>query len=51
MHQTYLGEANEYLVSVGGAEILVRGSSCTVAPGDNVSLFFSARDAVALPQG
>ena len=51
VHQTYLGDANEYLVSVGGTEILVRGSTCTAAPGDNVSLYFAARDAVALPQG
>ena len=51
LRETYLGEANEYLVSVASTEILVRGMPCAAAPGDSVSLFFSARDAIVLPEG
>jgi iron(III) transport system ATP-binding protein len=51
LRETYLGEANEYLVSIGSAEMLVRGAPCSAVPGDDVSLIFSARDAIALPEG
>ena len=33
-----------------GAEILVRAASDGLAPGDEVSLFFAARHALAIPQ-
>ena len=50
LRETYLGETVEYLVSTAGAEILVRAASGGPAPGDEVSLFFSARNALAIPQ-
>jgi iron(III) transport system ATP-binding protein len=50
LRETYLGETVEYLVSTAAAEILVRAPSGGPAPGDEVSLFFSARHALAIPQ-
>jgi TOBE domain-containing protein len=50
IRKTYFGETMEYLLSVGAAEILVRAASAGVAPGDEVSLFFSARHTIAIPQ-
>jgi iron(III) transport system ATP-binding protein len=50
LRETYLGETVEYLVSTAGAEILVRAASGGPVPGDEVSLFFFARHALAIPQ-
>jgi iron(III) transport system ATP-binding protein len=46
--ETYLGEIVEYLVTVGGGEILVRTPFGGAAKGEAVDLIFSAEQTVAL---
>ena len=48
--EIYLGEIVEYLVQVGGGEILVRTSLGPVSKGDAVILSFAAEHTVALAQ-
>jgi iron(III) transport system ATP-binding protein len=50
VREIYLGEIVEYLVAVGGGEILVRTPFGTVAKGDMVDLSFPAERTVALAQ-
>ena len=50
VREIYLGEIVEYLVAVPNGEIVVRAPSGSVAKGDSVSLFFSAKNAVALTE-
>jgi iron(III) transport system ATP-binding protein len=50
LHETYLGEAVEYLISAAGAEFLVRAPSQGISPGDDVVLVFSPQSALALRQ-
>ena len=47
---TYLGEIVEYLVAVGGGEMLVRTLFGGVAMGDHVTLSFPAERSIALSQ-
>jgi iron(III) transport system ATP-binding protein len=49
--EIYLGEIVEYLVAVGGGEILVRAPSGGAAKGDAVTLTFPAERTIALAQG
>jgi ABC-type Fe3+/spermidine/putrescine transport system ATPase subunit len=50
MREIYLGEIIEYLVQVGGGEILVRTPLGSVSKGDAVILSFAAEHTVALAQ-
>jgi iron(III) transport system ATP-binding protein len=50
VHETYLGEAVEYLISAAGTEFLVRAPSQGINPGDDVMLVFSPQSALALRQ-
>jgi len=50
MREIYLGEIVEYLVQVGGGEILVRTPLGSVSKGDAVILTFAAEHTVALAQ-
>ena len=48
--EIYLGEIVEYLVAVGGGEILVRTLFGGVAKGDTVTLSFLPEQTIALAQ-
>jgi iron(III) transport system ATP-binding protein len=48
--ETYLGEIVEYLIAVGGGELLVRTQSGDAAMGDTVNLCFPAQHTIALAQ-
>ena len=48
--EIYLGEIVEYLVAVGGGEILVRTPFGSVAKGDAVTLTFPPECTIALAQ-